>query len=367
MGFSLFGSKNQSKTKTSSTTNTHSTTTPTVPQWASTLSQDVAGRVGEINRLDPQSLFAPAHALQQQAGEGAAGLTGWRDTYQGAADLLGAAGQRDAFTYAPSLGSATSYEAGRFGGASVGPAASLLDNLSAYYNPYRDQITNPVLADLDVNAGRTRAQQDLDLAGSGAFGGSGAALTRSMTEGELARARAATLSGLLGDMFKTSTSLADSDAGRRQQTTWAQAGFEQEAGLANAAALNQARAFGASAGNTQALANQSALNEAGRYNAQAGEAALARQTEAARGMAGLAGDYEANQRANIAAQAGVGETLRGIDQQQRQAPITHAQQVVAMLSGLPINLFVGEERTGTEQSNGTSKSKSLTVEGGYKQ
>lgn len=64
------------------------------------------------------------------------------------------------------------------------------------------------------------------------------------------------------------------------------------------------------------------------------------------------------QRANLAAQAQIGAALRDVDQQQRQAPITSAQQVVAMLNGLPIGLFTGEEVKGTEAFQSTQKTKS---------
>jgi hypothetical protein len=358
------------------------------------------------------------------------------------------AAQGQARGYDAAQGQAHGYDAATFGGVRLGPAASVLDNLSAYYNPFRQQITDPVLADLDADASRTRAQQDLDLAGSGAFGGSGAALTRSMTEGELARARASTLGGLLNNMFTTSAGMAEADAGRRQQTSLAQAGYDQEAGLANMAALNAARQFGAAADNemsglnlqalntarqfgaaadnemaglnlqalntarqygaasqnemaglnlqalnaarqfgaaadndmtrfnvdaanrarefgagaqnAQALADQAALNDAGRFNAQAEEAALARQMQAANGLANLSSAYDANQRANIETQLQAGGALRDIDQQQRLAPVTTAQQIVAMLNGLPISLFTGQQQSGTQSGNssGTSKGSS---------
>lgn len=59
--------------------------------------------------------------------------------------------------------------------------------------------------------------------------------------------------------------------------------------------------------------------------------------------------------------SGLGETLRGIDQQQRLAPVTSAQQVVAMLSGLPLGLFAGENQQGTKTETATKKTKGFDL------
>ena len=56
MSLKIGGSKSNSSS--SSTTQTNSTTTPIVPQWASDLTQNVAGRVGGLLNTDPQSLIA---------------------------------------------------------------------------------------------------------------------------------------------------------------------------------------------------------------------------------------------------------------------------------------------------------------------
>ena len=69
----------------------------------------------------------------------------------------------------------------------------------------------------------------------------------------------------------------------------------------------------------------------------------------------------ANQRANIATQADLAGALRGIDQEQRSAPMTNAQQIVALLSGLPINLFTGQNQQGTSRETSTKKSSGVTV------
>ena len=125
-------------------------------------------------------------------------------------------------------------------------AASVLDRLSSYMTPFRDQVLAAAMDDYDADAGRRRAAQDLELAGQGAFGGSGAALTRSLTEGELARGRNSRLAGLLDQMFTQGAGLASGDADRRQQASTAaaqlaQARDLQRAQLVQARDLEQAR------------------------------------------------------------------------------------------------------------------------------
>lgn len=317
--FGVGGSK--AKTDSKSTTNTSSTTTPIVPEWASTLTQNAAGRVGDLLHLDPQSLVAPANPLQTHAAGWAGDLTGSPWNFDAAADLTRGVAQRGANTYQPTAP----------GPASLASSQSVLDNLDSYMSPYRRQVVDSALADFDFGAGQTRAQQDLDLAGSGAFGGSGAALTRSMTEDALTRGRAATSSNLYNQMFQQGATLSAGDADRRQQ-----------AALANAAAANQF-----------SLAGASAFNDAAQYNAGAQERLQQRQLDAARGLADISSAYDANLRGNIATQAQTGQMLRDIDQQQRQAPVTTAQSIVAMLNGLPINLFVGQQQNGTSSTKGS--------------
>ncbi|WP_309091091.1 hypothetical protein [Phenylobacterium sp.] len=321
MGFSIGGSA--SKTKTTSDRTATSTRTPIIPEWASNLTQGVAGRVGSLTSVDPQSLVAPAHGLQSQAANTAQNLGGQLWNHEGAIDVA--------------RGVASSNWLDNYMQAPATPAVrgeSLLDNLSAYMSPYTKDVVDAALADFDHGAGQTRAQQDLDLAGSGAFGGSGAALTRSMTEDAILRGRASTSANLRDQAFNRGAALSSEDANRRQQ----------------AAALN--------AQVTQQDWNQ----RVSQYMAGQDQ-----RLRAADQLAGLANGYEANQRANITAQAELGDALRGIEQDYRQAPITSTQQLVAMLSGLPLALFAGEQTNETEHAKTTSKKKgvSATLEGSW--
>jgi len=90
---------------------------------------------------------------------------------------------------------------------------------------------------------------------------------------------------------------------------------------------------------------------------------LSRSPRDANGNAGTDATAQANARANIAAQTGMGQTLRGIDQEQRNAPVTNAQQIVALLSGLPIDLFSGTTEQGTSTGTEVRKSKGVQVGG----
>lgn len=316
--FGLNGSYNSSTNKTNSTTAFHRTSTPVVPEWASGLTQGVAGRVGDLLSLDPYSLVAPTHSLQSQAGAAAGGLAGSPWNFDAAADLTrGAANTSWLDGY---MQMDTPFASG----------GKAYDNVGSYLNPYLRDVVDSTSADLTAHEGQVRAQQALDLAGSGAFGGSGAALTQSMTEGELARARAASLSGLRSHAYDTALSAAAGDADRATQ-----------ARIANAQAALQDRAQKVGFG----------------FQGQQ------QQLQAGSQLANLSSAYDANLRGNIGTQADVGGTLRGIDQQQRQAPITNAQQIVAMLSGLPISLFVGQDEQGTSTSSSTSKTKGFEVGG----
>ncbi len=189
-------------------------------------------------------------------------------------------------------------------------AASLLDNLNAYLNPYRDMVTNAQIADFDADAGRTRANQTLQMARQGAFGGSGAALTRSLTEGELARARNAQLSKSLADMFNTGAALSNQDSDRRQQ-----------------AALSNAQ-----------LAQQ--------HNQWLGQ---------------LASDRLANERANLTTQAALGQQMRAAEQTYREAPLTALAKQVDMFSGLPLSLFHGQMTDTQGSSSSTQKTSGVDM------
>lgn len=304
------------KSTTSSTGTFNTTTTPIVPDWASSLTQGVAGRVGDLVGQDPASLVAPVHPLQQLAADQASGLGHVNFNYDAAADLT--RGAANTSWLQPYMNADTPFASG----------GKAYNYVNQYLNPYLNQVVDSTGADMDAQAGQVRAQQSLDLAGSGAFGGSGAALTQSMTEGELARARASTLGGLRSHAYDAALGAAAGDADRATQ-----------------ARINNA---------------QLALQDRGQ-KVGFGFQGQQQQLQAGNQLAQLSSGMEANTRADVATQAGLGGTLRDIDQQQVQAPVTSTQQLVAMLSGLPINLFVGQNQQGTSSQNSTTKSTGLSA------
>ena len=283
MSLKIGGSKTNTSSSSNSNTNTHTTTTPNVPDWASSLTQNVAGQVGNLTGLNPQSLVAPANALQQQAGANATNLSGTPWDYDAATDLTGAVANAD--------------------------TPSIASNIGQFMNPYLKNVVGATSADLDASDAKVRAQQALNLAGAGAFGGSGAALTQSATEGELARARATSIGNLLSQ------------------------GYSQALGGATA-------------------------------QAQLQQQQQAQRLAAAGQLATVADDYGANERANVASQQSVGDDLRNITQQQDQAPVTDTQQVVAMLSGLPIGLFTGSTSDGTSNTQAQAKGQQTNINAG---
>jgi hypothetical protein len=90
----------------------------------------------------------------------------------------------------------------------------------------------------------------------------------------------------------------------------------------------------------------------------------AMQLNAANQLGALASGLDANRRANIDARAGLGEVLRGVDQEQRQAPLKSTEQIVAMLNGLPINLFVGQNEQGVKTDHSVEKTKGVEMGAG---
>jgi hypothetical protein len=291
------GGSSKSRSTSLTTTPSNSTTTPTLPDWASGVIEQTAGRIGGLLDQDPNT--APANPLQAQAAQGAAALNSGPEDLGWAQDRTKAAG--DTSWLNPYMNADTPFASG-------GKAYNYVDR---YLNPYLHEVVDASAADFDANAGQVRAQQALDLAGAGAFGGSGAALTQSMTEGELARARATALSGLRSQAYDTALSAAGGDADRATQ-----------ARIANAQTALQDRA-----------------QKVG-WGLQGRDQALKSSDQ----LVGLRGAYNADARANIGLQNDVGGTS--------------VAQAVALLSGLPLGLVAGHSTSTTTTEAGNTRSKS---------
>jgi len=292
-GINLGVEASKSKTTTTGNKSFSNTTTPVAPPWASELVERGAGRIDSLFDLDPNGQVAPANALLEQAAK--------------TAGALGGTSGSDTSWLKPLMGADTPFASG----------GKAYDYVDRYVNPYLKDVVDTSAADFDAHSGQVRAQQALDLAGSGAFGGSGAALSVSGTAGELARARGSLLSGLRSRGYDTALGAASGDADRATQ-----------ARIANGQMRLQDQAQKAGFG----------FQAQGELRAQ-----------------------KADLRSDVSTQAALGNALRDIDQEQRAAPVTNSQQIVAMLSGLPINLFTGQAEQGTSAESGTSKTKGATV------
>jgi hypothetical protein len=370
------------KTKTSSTETSRTVTTPTRPDWVDAQAQGLNEALTDLGRRDPAASVAPVSDLERRASEGAVGLgvgAGWGG---GGTDWTnwGRAGPVTGPATGPALGAGPGPDLS--GAALSGPvvigrgeapqAASVLDNLSAYMTPFRDQVLAAAMGDYDAEAGRRRAAQDLELAGQGAFGGSGAALTRSLTEGELARGRNSRLAGLLDQMFAQGASLSAGDADRRQQASTAAAQLAQareieQAQLAQARDIERARLSQEGGLETARLAQARDLEtarlsqaaEAGRMEDALARAQLGQEGELARSRLGL--DEAASRRADAEAQARIGAQLRAAEQARLSAPEQALARRIEMFSGLPLGLFQGSETNSQGQRNGTETTSGATL------
>jgi hypothetical protein len=271
-------SSKKTTTDTSGTQSQQSTSTPNVPDWISQPAQAMAGNINSLIAQGPGGYTPQMSALQKQAVTGAAGLT-TPDAYGQASDTLNGV---------PNV-----------------QGQSVLDNLSAYYNPFQSQVLNPAMADYDYQAGQTRAAQAAQAAQGGAFGGSRYGVQAAQTEGDLARGRAATEGGLLNQMYTQATGLSAGDAANRQ------------------AAM---------------LANQNAALQKGGLLTNLGTA-----------EATTAGK-------NVELQNAVGGEATAQENAARQYPLQYQQQVEGLLQGLNPQMYTGQstQGSGTESSHATT-------------
>lgn len=284
-------SSKKTTTNTQATGTNTTTATPSVPDWLANPYKTSATQVGQLQTMDPSQFAPQTSALEQQAMTGASNLTP-------STNYDTATSQLNGINYTPQQVQ----------------GQSLLTGLDQYYNPYKDQVLNPVLNDMDVQAGQTRAAQSAQEAATGSFRGSRAGIAEGETEGNLARARATTEGGLLNDMYNTATGLSSQDAARRQeaQTTNASSGI---------------------AANSQRLQGAGLLSTIGQ--AQGADA-----------------------RANVGTQATMGALQQQIADAQRQEPLTYQTQMQGLLAGLDPSLFTGKTVDGTDTSTSNSTSKS---------
>lgn len=344
MGLSSKKTKSESKSET--------VATPTNPEWVESPFKDFFSKVTEAGNAPAGSYVAPAAKLQTTAFDRIAGMTSQNPMFGEAADMA-----RAGASTGPSYSTAEGYSPAMVNTAQIGPMGkakgqSLLDNLDAYFNPFEQRVIDTTLADFDENAGRTRAVQMLDGAKNSALGGSGFAIREGVTEGELSRARASADANLRSSGFDRATSLSDADATRRQQAelfnvgadnqrTLTQGGFDQQSGVVNAGSINQASQFGAGA-----------RNQASMFNAGQDDTAAARKLSGSGILAQLSEAMGGDERATISLLAQLGEQQRGIDGQQRLAPLSLLEALGGLYGLGQPGLFRGQ--TTNQKGSGTT-------------
>jgi hypothetical protein len=288
----ITGNRTGTGTSTSSGTrgtNTSGTRQNTTAPWIDDLLKDYGGDVGALDSIDPKTLVPGASPLQSKAFMDSLSLGGTAEAFGGgmnmAAGVGNAAAPRTEFAKSNPL-------------------------IQGFMDPEIENVVNTSLADFDFGAGQTRAQTDLDLAGAGAFGGSGAAITKSMTEGELARGRGSLSANLRSNAYQNALAAAQNEATRKQ----------------GANDLN-ARLYGEQADRT--------LN-------------------AASTIGDLAATYGGEKRADTALTADLGAEQRSIEGQQSQALLDFLATRGGLLNNIPFDVFGGETygETGNETTAG---------------
>jgi len=273
---SVGGSKSNSNSKNSSQgQDTMSGTTafdetPTNPDWVSNLSQQIASTGTTLAGRDPTSYVANANPLLTQAAAGASSLSGTPWDYDAAESTTG----QVANAKAPDIAS----------------------NIDKFMSPYLANVVGATNAALDHSDSLQNQQDDLNLAASGAFGGSGAALTKAATRQAQGLSRGQVIGGLENQGYTTALGGATSQAQLQQQQ-------------------------------------------------QAQKLAAAAQ------MAQIADEYGANSRANIAAQTAAAAPLQAIDQAKATAPLDLNTWLAQILAGAQPGLYQGQ--TGNEAQNST--------------
>lgn len=286
-----------SNSNTKGSSTRSSTATPIVPDWAGAPTRAITEQVGGLIGGDPYRFVAPIDPYTQKAADQAYGLLGANDPQW-----------QEASDIAHLVGDLK---------APTMSAANLLDNLDKYMNPYLEDVVGTTLKGYDKSAAADLAQMDLDLAGASAFGGSGAFLQRGQAKADVIDNRARTEAGLRTDAFNKGAELSNLDAQRLQEANRANAEF------------------------------------------QAGKQNLLLQAGALQGQ--LSAQRQNDYRSNIDLLAGLGETVRGIDTEIRQAPIDALGEYASILGALGLSDYFGQQ----VDESGTTKGKTSGLSLGF--
>lgn len=360
----LFGGSKTTSNSTTNSTNSslasfNKSTTPDLPDWMRTQMEGIGTNIYNLGQKDPLSYVAGPSALQTQAAAGASSLGGNSDWYT---KLMGGS--------APTVAGSQVAGGSKIGAQSVGgsqasassmTAASLLDGgLGQYFNPYISSVHDATMADLDFNAGRDRAQEDLNIAsdaGNG-FNGSGSAITRSLSEEARARTRNTASADLYKGGFDTAANLANLDADRRQEAAATNAKFSQDASSQNANLAQELGFKNADLTQTADTENARLAQELGIKNADLSQAAGIKNADLSQGWSDFLGklglDKTASDRENVKTQGDVGATMQTLAQNAAGAPLDLAKWVSETYGGAGLQNLIGSHDTGTTNTSGTS-------------
>lgn len=353
----------KSKSTSSEKYENTATTTPNTPDWIQQPWQQYMSQVSGLMGSG-QPLVAGPSALQQQAFQGAQGLT-TSPLYGQAAGLAGNVAGAGANTTGP----ASLAQFGGVQGVNVGDMAQAANrnftdvDLSGYMNTGLNDLIGAAQADYDATGGQVRAQQSAMAAANGGARNSNNAIRSALTEGELSRAANTGLSNLRYNAFNTAAGLAQNDLGREAATSQFNVGQTNQGRLTQAQLDASRNALESQLGLNASQFNAGQQNALAQFNAGQMDQDLARQLQAAGLLGNIGQSQGADERANLGLQAGLGEVQRGIENASGEAGQLAALQ--ALLSGIPLEAFVGSTQTGSGSGSGKSSGTSFGLSAGW--
>lgn len=279
--------------------------------------------------------------LQQQAMTGYSGLDMGAPLYGQAADTYGqalstlgqsgnmydGAGQRfdqsaDVYSGLAAMQAPTVSDTANMQGAQIGNVGSIAGaDMASYMSPYTDSVIESGLRDLGGAQEMSLNQQGAQATAANAFGGSRQGIAEAETRKAYGQQAADFIGKQRANAFNQAQQAAQFDLTGQQQRAIQQAQFNQQAGLTNLNANQQARlanqqAALAAAGVRGAGAAGLGAAGAGRANIAAGLGSnAAGQANIAAGLGDTAGSQFASNIQGLGAQATAGETQRMLAQQ----------------------------------------------------
>lgn len=323
MAFGLSGDISNSNTSTTGYSNNQTTGnfTPFNPGYVVAGLQGLSNNITGLAAADPHQFVANANGNQNAAYNGAFGIAN-----------QGPGGYSDAFKLTGMGADTGNLNQVAMSGPSHANTAYGSDFMNNYLNPYTDQVVNSSLANFDQNAGLQRAQQQLDYAGNGAFGGSGAQLGQSLLAGQQGLARGQLESGLRSNAFNTAAGYGLQDASNANNVNVANANLGQQ---------NKAQEL---SGLTSGLGLQQAAG------AQLGA---------------LQSGYTGNQIAANQNLQNAGNNIYGVASTWNGAPLAVNSLLSSAFGSLPNNLTQGYDTRGTNNTQYAQTTKNQTTKGGF--